>query len=120
MLASLLGIGVKAAFSELRGALKERQDAKTEQDRIAADERVRLAQARVRAMEVRGMAAWIRALFGLPLGIWFAKIMLWDLTLGRGTTDPLSGQVAELAQMVLAFYFVSEAGLVAARMWRSK
>lgn len=37
--------------------------------------------------------------------IYYAKIVLWDVVLGLGTTDALHGQAALWAQMIMGFYF---------------
>lgn len=40
--------------------------------------------------------------------LYYAKIVLWDVTFGdvtHGNTDPLRGQAAVWAQMIMAFYF---------------
>lgn len=37
---------------------------------------------------------------------YYAKIVVWDIMLGMGSTDALRGQAAAWAQMIMAFYFV--------------
>jgi hypothetical protein len=37
--------------------------------------------------------------------IYYGKIVLWDVVLGLGSTDPLHGQAAVWAQMIMGFYF---------------
>ena len=47
-------------------------------------------------------------LFGYVMAIYFGKVVLWDKVLGHitgGTTDPLGGDVATWAGMIMLFYF---------------
>ena len=47
-------------------------------------------------------------LFGYVMAIYFGKVVLWDKVLGHitnGTTDPLGGDVAAWAGMIMLFYF---------------
>lgn len=47
-------------------------------------------------------------LFGYVMAIYFAKVVLWDKVLGSitgGSTDPLTGEVATWAGMIMLFYF---------------
>lgn len=37
--------------------------------------------------------------------IFYAKVVIWDVTLGLGSTDPLRGQVATWAQLIMTYYF---------------
>jgi hypothetical protein len=47
-------------------------------------------------------------LFGYTMVVYFAKVVLWDKVLGPvtgGSTDPLAGDVATWAGMIMLFYF---------------
>lgn len=52
------------------------------------------------------VTAMIRPLFAIPLGLYFAKCVIWDAMLGWGTTDPLRGLVGEWAGLIVLAYFI--------------
>jgi hypothetical protein len=73
---------------------------------LAVEERERaLATQAVIAEQGRWYTALPRPLFALAFIIYAWKVVVWDKVLGLGTTDPLSGDVAQWAMMVLAAYF---------------
>jgi len=43
--------------------------------------------------------------FALPIMIWFGKCVVWDTVLGLGSTPPLYGQVATMANIVVGGIF---------------
>ena len=57
------------------------------------------------AEQGRWYAALPRPLFALAFIIYVWKVVVWDKVLGWGTTDPLSGDVAQWAMIVLTAYF---------------
>ena len=79
---------------------------------------MQLEQERIKAQRditVAGMshpiwwAAW--AMFVVPVGFHFAKCVVWDATLGLGTTDPLAGYVREWAGIIVASIFGLQVGV---------
>ena len=57
------------------------------------------------AEQGRWYAALPRPLFAFAFIIYVWKVVVWDKVLGLGTTDPLSGDVAQWAMIVLTAYF---------------
>ena len=43
-------------------------------------------------------------LFAYVVLIYFAKVILWDKVLGLGVTDPITGDAAKWASMIMTFY----------------
>jgi len=104
MLAFLLKIGIGSLASKLAAAYKARENAKTDQERIAADERIAMLKAQ--ASVQRPIDAVIRILFALPVAIYFGKLYFWDKVLAWGSTDPLSPELDKIAMVIIGFYFI--------------
>lgn len=104
MFAWLLKIGIGSIVGKLADAYKARENAKTDQERIAADERIAMLQAQAAAQ--RPVDAWARLFFALPFVVYNAKLVLWDKVLGLGATDALSPNLTEVEMLVIGFYFL--------------
>ena len=101
----------KAAVDAYRAKLT----AENTSEKIAADlaarelsvsEREReLATQVVLAEQGRWYTALPRPLFAGAFVIYAWKVVVWDKVLGWGTTDPLTGDVAQWAMIVLTAYF---------------
>jgi hypothetical protein len=73
---------------------------------LAVEQREReLAAQVVIAEQGRWYTALPRPLFALAFIIYVWKVVVWDKVLGLGSTDPLSGDVAQWAMIVLTAYF---------------
>ena len=57
------------------------------------------------AEQGRWLTALPRPLFAFAFVVYVWKVVVWDKVLGWGTTDALSGDVAQWAMMVLTAYF---------------
>lgn len=83
-------------------------------------------QQRVAALGVIAGSAVLTLLvvaFAGPLVIFMWKVVVWDIVLGLGTTDPIKGQVAEWANTIIYSIFGSGTALAVGRMtlgWLSK
>jgi hypothetical protein len=96
-------------------AYRARLSAENTSEKIAADLAARelavesreaeLASQAVLAEQGRWYTALPRPLFALAFIIYVWKVVVWDKVLGLGTTDPLSGDVAQWAMIVLTAYF---------------
>ena len=79
---------------------------------MAADQARITAQ---RDITIAGMSHpifWIGwALFLFPLGIYWAKILIVDKTLGLGATDPLTGFVLDWAGTMVMYLFGLQVGV---------
>ena len=110
-LASLIG---GPAVNGLINAYKAKLDATNTQDRIAADlaakeieaeiEARRRASAIVIAEQGRWCTAIIRPLLAFWIIISFWKVIVFDKVLGLGTTDPLTGMVADWTGVIITAY----------------
>lgn len=134
------------AFGTINGITKALGDAKiaainatTQQEKIHADERVSMLQARRDVLIGEASAGSrlnliIRSLFALgPLSV-ILKLYVWDKVIGSlagcsqapagtcgiFTTDPLDENGWKVISVVLGFYFVSEITLGVTRSWKSK
>lgn len=111
MLAGLLkwafGGGVSGVVAELRGALQDKRNATNEAEKIAADERVAMAEARLGAMQAGGTASLVRMAWALPFIVYNAKLVIWDKVLELGVTDPLSQELYYVQMLIIGFYFLT-------------
>lgn len=101
----------KAAVDAYRAKLS----AENTSEKIAADLAGRELAVEQREAEINAsvvvaeQGAWYtalpRPLFALAFIIYVWKVVVWDKVLGWGTTDPLGGDVAQWAMIVLTAYF---------------
>ena len=105
----------KAAVDAYRAKL----DAENTSEKIAAD-----LAARELGVEQREQGRWStalpRPLFAAAFVIYVWKVVVWDKVLGawtQGSTDPLSGDVAQWAMIVLTAYFGGRSLEKVARVW---
>lgn len=105
----LLGVGLPALVKQITDAQKQKLDAKTEQERIYADERIKTLEAKrdviLKSQENRA-ERFIRSLFALPFVVYIWKLVLWDKVLELGVTDPLSPTLEYILWTVLGGYFL--------------
>ena len=91
---------------------------------LAVEQREReLAAQVVIAEQGRWYTALPRPLFAFAFIIYVWKVVVWDKVLGgwtHGTTDPLSGDVAQWAMIVLTAYFGGRSLEKVARLLRRK
>ncbi len=110
-LAGLIGGPV---ITGLINAYKAKLDAANTQDRIAADlaakeieseiEARKEASAIIIAEQGRWYTAIIRPLLALPIIIYLWKVIVWDKVLDLGTTDLITGMIADWTGMILTAY----------------
>ena len=119
MLATILGwlgnlIGGRFAKAAL-DAYRARLNADNASEKIAADLAARELDVEARERELatrlsiaeqgRWYTALPRPLFAGAFIIYTWKVVVWDKVLGLGVTDPLGGDVAQWAMIVLTAYF---------------
>ena len=124
-LASLIGGPV---VTGLINAYKAKLDASNTRDRIAADlaaheihaeiESRKAASAVIIAEQGRWYTALIRPLLAFPLIIYVWKVIVWDKVLGFGTTDPITGMVADWMGMIITAYVGGRSIEKVARIFR--
>lgn len=124
-LASFLGGPV---VNGLIGAYKARLDAANTQDRIAADLAAKEIEAEIAARKEasaiiiteqgRWYTAIVRPLLTFPIIIYFWKCLVWDKVLGLGSTDPITGMVADWSGMIITAYVGGRSIEKVARIFR--
>lgn len=119
------------AVKELAGAYKAKQDATTEQERVAAGERIDRLNA-IRDVQIAEsgsrLNAMIRAFIALPVAIYLFKIFVVDKiacpVLGLPgfmcRTDALDPNLWGVVTAVIGFYFLYEGGIGIARIVKRK
>jgi hypothetical protein len=95
-------------------AYKQKLAAGNNQDKIAADLAAKELELEARTRELqtqlmiaeqgRWWTAIIRPLIAMPVIIYMWAVIVWDKVLGLGTTDPLTGDVATWAGVVITTY----------------
>jgi len=95
-------------------AYKAKLAAQNSQDAIAADlagkaiaaeiEERKSANAILIAEQGRWWTAIVRPLIALPVVIYLWKVIVWDKVLALGATDPLAGDVAQWAGLIVTTY----------------
>ena len=110
-LATLIGGPV---VTGLISAYKAKLDASNTRDRIAADLAAHEIQAEIEARKAasaviiaeqgRWYTAMIRPLLAFPLIIYVWKVIVWDKVMGWGSTDPITGMVADWMGMIITAY----------------
>jgi len=90
-------------------------NAKTQEEKIAADERTAMLEARrdilIAEAKTSNANVYTRTFIALPIGILFWKIFVWDKALGQwtmGHTDALDVNLWSVVKVVLGFYFLYE------------
>lgn len=106
---SLLGVISKNLISEIADARSKVINAETEQERIAAEERlgVLVAQKEIILQGQKDkVERWIRVLWAIPFIIYTWKLIVWDKVFGLGATDSLSPTLEYIMWTILGSYFL--------------
>lgn len=130
MLALVLKYLGSAGFSAIVEGYKAKLAADNNADKIAADLAAKDLdlQSRERELNVqqnvsdegRWWTAAPRALVCWAFAIFVLKVVVWDKVLGWGSTDPLSGMVADWGGSVMVMWFGGRTLEKVARIWRSR
>jgi hypothetical protein len=98
------------------------------QDRIAADLAAKEIEAEIAARKEasaiivaeqgRWYTAIIRPLLAFPLIIYLWKVIVWDKVFGFGTTDPITGMIANWSGMIITAYVGGRSIEKVARIFR--
>lgn len=120
LILNFLGGGVVQSLAD---AFKAREQAQTDQARVAADERIQHLQS-IRDVQVAEAGsrinAFVRAGFAVPVVLYLGKLILWDKILGWGATDDLSANLWTYVNVVVGFYFISDASVRVAQIIKRK
>lgn len=116
----LAKLGIGSIASKIADAYMAKQDAKTQQERVAAEERIKTLEARRDVMVAEGgsrLNSLMRAFIACGPAVYLFKIFIIDKVLcSTCTTDPLSEPLWEVVRWVLGFYFLVEGGIAVARI----
>lgn len=101
-------------------------DAKTEQQKIAAQERISTLQSKrdvlIAESGASNINAIMRSCLAAPVAFLLAKIYVWDKALGsitNGHTDPLDSNLWSVITATVAFYFLYEGAVNVTRIAKS-
>jgi hypothetical protein len=78
----------------------------------------RQTSAIIMAEQGRWYTAIIRPLLAAPVIIYFWKVIVWDKVLGLGSTDPITGMVADWTGMIITAYVGGRSIEKVARIFR--
>jgi hypothetical protein len=122
----LAKIGIGTIAERIAAAYEARERAKTDKERIAADERIKTLEARRDVLVAESgnrVNGWIRAALALPVAIILWKVFVYDKALGQwthGTTDALSPELWQVVMIVIGFYFLADAASTVTRIVNRK
>lgn len=108
-LGSFFTSSLSAVSNDLKEAYQSKLNAANDSERIAADERISLLEARkdtILAAQSDPVERWVRVLFALPFVIYTWKLVVYDKVLAWGATDALSAELSHLMWVVIGGYFV--------------
>lgn len=109
MLLSLISGPLSKISNDLKEAYQSKLTASNDAERIAADERINLLEARktsILAAQSDPIERFVRITFAFPFIVYINKLVLWDKVLKWGITDPLSTELSQLMWVVIAGYFI--------------
>lgn len=102
-------------------------NAKTAEDKIAADEHVKTLEARRDVMIAEAGVSkanmYTRTFIAAPIAILLWKIFVWDKALGQwtnGRTDVLSPELWQVISVVIGFYFLYEGAVGITRLIKQR
>ena len=115
MMAMILGFLGGPLLNNLLGAYKARLENASGQDKMAVELAIKEIEAEIEARrnantiiiaeQGRWWTAMPRAIVQWSFALFVAKVVVWDKVLALGSTDPLNGDVASWAGMLMAMWF---------------
>jgi hypothetical protein len=130
MIQWILSLLANPVLDKLAGGWRDYLAAKNTQDAQATElavaelkaeiEARKIASAQIIAEQGRWWTALPRPLFAAPFIIFAWKVVVWDKVLGWGTTDALTGAVADWAGYVLVAYFGGRSLEKVARVFKGR
>lgn len=94
---------------DLKEAYKAKLEAQNDKEKLLADERIAVLEARktsILAAQSNPVERFVRPLFALPFIVYTWKLVIWDKVLEWGTTDALSDNLNYVFLVILSGYFV--------------
>jgi len=105
---------ISSIFGSVVDAYKLKLEKANERDRLAVDLAVKEIEAEIEARKAakeiiiaeqgRWYTAIVRPLLAFPIVIYLWKVVVWDIVLGWGVTDPINGAVGEWAAWIVMAY----------------
>ena len=115
MMGMIFGFLGGPLLNNLLGAYKARLENASGQDKMAVELAIKEIEAEIDARrnantiiiaeQGRWWTAAPRAIVQWSFALFVAKVVVWDKVLGWGSTDPLNGDVASWAGMLMAMWF---------------
>ena len=116
LLTKLLGIGtgkaVSGIVSEIKQARLNELNAKNNKDRVEAEVYMKQLEAQLQILiaEQRNvLTSWIRPMIAAPFVVYLWKVLVWDMTLGLGTTPQLGDVLGTIMGVVIGAFFLTRA-----------
>ncbi len=109
LLGALLSGPISTISNDLKEAYQSKLNASNDAQRIAADERIALLEARkttILAAQSSPVERYVRIGFALPFVLYVNKLIIWDKLLEYGATDALSADLTQLMYLVFGGYFL--------------
>lgn len=95
--------------NDIKEAYTAKLNAKNDSERIAAEERIALLEARkeiILKAQSDPFERFVRITLALPFILYINKLVIWDKFLGWGVTDNLSPDLWNLLYVVVGGYFL--------------
>lgn len=95
---------------EIRAAYESKLRAANDKERIAADERIVILEARrdsILAAQSDPFERFVRIGFAAPFVIYLWKLIIWDKVFALGITDNISPDLWNIAYIILGGYFIN-------------
>lgn len=106
---SFLSGPLTTVSNDLRKAYEAKLTAQNDSERVAAEERINLLEARktvILSAQSDPFERFVRIAFATPFVLYLWKLLLWDKVLEWGTTDDLSQNLWNIFFIILGGYFV--------------
>ena len=128
LISLISGPVLNAITGPLLDAYKVRLTATNTQDKLAVDLAIKEIEGEIEARKSanvviipeqgRWWTSCIRPLAALPVVIYIWKVVVWDKVFGWGSTDPITGEVATWAGVIVTTYFGGRTIEKVARIFR--
>ncbi len=109
ILGKLIAGPLTSISSDLKEAYRAKLEAQNDTERLLAEERINLLEARksiILAAQSDPYERWMRIGFTLPFIVYSGKVVFWDKVLKLGVTDPLSDNFTAIMMLILGGYFL--------------
>jgi len=113
--------GLSGIAEQLQVAHRNKLQAETDEQKLAADITIKQLEARQNAL-IQGKGAWVskavQAAWAFPFIIFNFKVIVWDKVLKLGVTDPLGEFERNIGMIIVGFYFLTTGANYAIRQMK--